>query len=297
MQIDRMVIGVDFSAPALAAAKWGAEQLAPNAELILVHAIDLPTPPPFAPSLLPDAETRASAERVLAEKRLAELASSFTAVTVQREVRVGRAHEVISAVAAEKRADIAVVGPHSDSAHRWKMLGTTAERLVRTSAVPVLVATNPGSAPPRKLLAAIDGSEVTKRILQWARDLADGFDGALTVLHVWSTAAMSHVMSLAAAAPNAGNDEELTQRADEEMRADARHWLADVVADIGRERVSATVTYGKAGDAILATAATMSADLIVLGRRGTGQILPALLGSTVNTVLHGAVCPVLVVTD
>ena len=44
-------------------------------------------------------------------------------------------------------------------------------------------------------------------------------------------------------------------------------------------------------------AAEMSADLIVLGRRGSGLIVPALLGSTVGTVLHGATCPVLVVVE
>jgi universal stress protein A len=61
--------------------------------------------------------------------------------------------------------------------------------------------------------------------------------------------------------------------------------------------VTARVTYGKAGDEALAMADEMHADLIVLGRHGAGLVRPLVLGTTVNTVLHGAKCPVLVVVD
>jgi nucleotide-binding universal stress UspA family protein len=40
----------------------------------------------------------------------------------------------------------------------------------------------------------------------------------------------------------------------------------------------------------------LSADLIVIGRYGMGQVIPAVLGSVVGSVVAGADCPVLVVT-
>ena len=57
------------------------------------------------------------------------------------------------------------------------------------------------------------------------------------------------------------------------------------------------MAYGNAAEVTVETAATLHADLIVVGRRGSGLVRPALLGSTVGTVLHGARCPVLVVTN
>ena len=57
------------------------------------------------------------------------------------------------------------------------------------------------------------------------------------------------------------------------------------------------MTFGNAGDATLKVARDIAADLIVMGRRGSGAVVPAILGSTVSTVLHGARCPVLVVTE
>jgi nucleotide-binding universal stress UspA family protein len=37
--------------------------------------------------------------------------------------------------------------------------------------------------------------------------------------------------------------------------------------------------------------------LIVIGRYGVGRVLPTLLGSVVGSVVHGARCPVLVVSE
>jgi nucleotide-binding universal stress UspA family protein len=45
---------------------------------------------------------------------------------------------------------------------------------------------------------------------------------------------------------------------------------------------------------IVETAQEESADLIVLGRRGTGGLSRWIMGSVAEEVLHQAVCPVLV---
>jgi nucleotide-binding universal stress UspA family protein len=61
--------------------------------------------------------------------------------------------------------------------------------------------------------------------------------------------------------------------------------------------VASTIAWGSAGDVVVETARTFGAELIILGRNGTGLISGALLGRTTDTVLHGARCPVLVVAD
>ena len=53
----------------------------------------------------------------------------------------------------------------------------------------------------------------------------------------------------------------------------------------------------ESGEQVLAAARRTAADLIVMGRRGRGRVLPGVLGSTASVVLRGASCPVLVVVD
>ncbi|HEY9480241.1 MAG TPA: universal stress protein, partial [Gemmatimonadaceae bacterium] len=47
MQLNRVLVGIDFSAPSLAAARWVAEHFAPRAELVLIHVIPEPRTPPY----------------------------------------------------------------------------------------------------------------------------------------------------------------------------------------------------------------------------------------------------------
>jgi nucleotide-binding universal stress UspA family protein len=94
------------------------------------------------------------------------------------------------------------------------------------------------------------------------------------------------------------NEADARQEISNELRDAGLHWLGEIArTGIERDRVTAAVTHGKPGDAAIQLANAMHADLIVLGRRGTGLVAPALLGSTVGTVLHGSPCPVLVVTE
>ena len=215
---------------------------------------------------------------------------------VHGEIRVGKPYEEITASAAATGADLVIVGPHSDRPRSRKFLGTTAERVVRTSPVPVLVATNPPAGRPRRMLVPIDDSSITPMLLAWTHDLATTFDADVTLLHVWSNAVYSHVASMSYAV--AKREDDARREIEKELNDAAAQWLETLArTGIKRERVTAKVTHGKAGDATLDAAAEMSADLIVMGRRGSGLIVPALLGSTVSTVLHGATCPVLVVVD
>ena len=174
-----------------------------------------------------------------------------------------------------------MIGPHGDRPRPRKFLGTTAERVVRTSPVPVLVATNPPAGRPRRMLVPVDDSAITPVILEWVRDLAATFDADVTLLHVWSNAVYSHVASMSYATTKG---EEAAQREiNKELHDSAIQWLDKLARTrVTAERVAAKVTYGKPGDAALEAATAMSADLIVLGRRGSGLVAPALLGSTVE---------------
>jgi universal stress protein E len=296
MTFDTILIGMDFSDTAIKAAKWASENFAPKATVILVHVFDPPDQPPFGRHLLPAPDVIEAESREFAATHLRDVATSLGVDPTRGEIRVGRPHEEIAKLARDTGASLVVVGPHGDRPRPSKFLGTTAERIVRTSPVPVLVVNNPPAGRPRNLLVPVDDLSITPTLLERTRDLAADFDADVTLLHVWSNAVYSHVasMSYAAKAKEAEAQEEISN----ELRDAGLHWLREIArTGINRDRVTATVTHGKAGDATIQLAAAMHADLIVLGRRGTGLIAPALLGSTVGTVLHASPCPVLVVVE
>jgi universal stress protein E len=295
MRIEKIVVGIDFGRPGIDAAKWVTEHFAPNAEFILVHVIDPPRTPAFLRGLVPDDEEVVAWETDEAESRLTEIASFLTAGQVRTIVRTGRPHEELANIAAETGADLVAVGPHGDSPRPWKMLGTTAERLTRAAAPAVLVVANPRSTPPRRLLVAVDDAPITPTVLDWVKTVADASGSDVTALHVLRSEATSHVLSLTAT----GRDEsDRVARVSVEMLEEANRWLTALAdAGLGRERAESIVAHGKPGDIVLETARDIGADLIVLGRRGSRTLIPALVGSTVSTVLHGATAPVLVVTE
>jgi universal stress protein A len=95
-----------------------------------------------------------------------------------------------------------------------------------------------------------------------------------------------------------GADAAAVRRLEEKAQAVGVRWLEELgVSAIGSERLTAAVTFGRPADGILEVAAHAQSDLIILGRTGAGAVRATVLGSTANAVLHGATCPVLVVTE
>lgn len=292
-RVQRVVIGIDFTDPAINSERWVARYVTPGAELMLVHVLEIPPSPAFLRRFAPPAELIETA-RAGAEQRLRELSISFGERRSWIEVRVGDPAAEIAAVARESGADLIVVGRHGVGVGRWGRLGTTAERLVRDAPTPVLLAFGAPSALPRRVLVALDDGPDTERILEWAaRACANGGE-QLTALHVVGNAVLSHMLP-AAGRTNGRRMEDDGLR--HELEEEARRWLDQGlrVRTSGVIR-SSMVTSGDPATEILAASERVGADLIVIGSRGAGQVRQALLGSVARDVLRGATRPVLVVT-
>ena len=295
MRVDTLLVAVDFSDTAEEAARWAIHVFAPTARVVLLHVIDPPDRPRFARDRLPPPGTFEDIAREHATARLRELTERLARQDIRVEIRIGKPYEQVAAVATEVSATLVAIGPHGDRLRPSKFLGTTADRIARTSPVPILVVTTPPENAPKRILVPVADTALTQRVMEWTSALAERFDAHVTLLHVWSNAVYSHVasMSYARKPTEAAAREEITK----ELRDAATSWLQELVpSDTARHRFAATISYGRAGDAVLEQAHEGKAELIILGRSGTSLVMPALLGSTTNTVLHGARCPVLVVT-
>jgi nucleotide-binding universal stress UspA family protein len=286
---------MNFNETSMVAARWAAEHFAPDADLTLVHVVAPPDRPAFAAELLPATDTIESSARRNAEERMREAIASISP-RARFEIRVGKPHEQIVETARARRADVIIIGPHDDRHGRSRWLGATAERIVRESPTPVLVAIDPPPRPPRTLLVPVSESRLTASILAWASRFAETFDAEVKLLHVWSESLYAYVASRALG--GSSDDLEAQRIVEQEIRDATTHWLADLTeAGFRGRRAAAIVRHGQVADATLEIAAATHADLIVMGRSGGLAIAPSPFGSTLRTVLHRAPCSVFVVAE
>lgn len=137
----------------------------------------------------------------------------------------------------------------------------------------------------RSLLLAVElNPESDQLIIQKALDIAKEFNAKLAVLH-----AIEHVSSYGAAygvAVGADIEQMLLDNAKKEM--------VKLGQKLNVSDSSQIIRVGPAGQIILEEAEKNKADLVIIGSHGRHGIR-LLLGSTANTVLHGAKCDVLAV--
>lgn len=294
-KVKRVVIGIDFSDPAINAERWAASYLAPGAELVLVHVLEVPETPGFLRRRAEPTPQLVESARAGAAKRLRELSIVFGERRLGVEVRVGDPAAQIADVARTYAADLIVVGKHGVNVGHWGRLGTTAERLVRQAPVPVLLAFGAPGSVPRQILVALDDGPDIARVVEWARTMCANGGERLTGVHVLSNAVLGHMLSAAAARAKGDYFDDVDFRT--EMREETAHWLEHVLQARAPETIaSSQVAFGDPATEILAVAERLAADLIVVGSRGTGRVRQALLGSVARDVLRGATRPVLVVT-
>lgn len=295
MEPRRIVVGIDFSAPSLATAHWVAHQLAPEATLVLTHIVPSSAGPRFYRDALP---TRAALIRragAAARDSLGVLAARLGASRCVIHVGSGEPGEWLARLAAERQGDLIVIGRAGQAQGRARQLGTTAERLLRHSTVPVLLAAGPLSAPPRRILVALDEARLGQEALAWSRLIGSGADRWVTALHVLCDRMVEYVAT--ETAWSVGHVP--TDRSDDRLREAADRWLRSRLASAGLDasRVTIAVGVGDPRAEILAAADCFDADLLIVGRNGAHAGSGNALGSVARRVLRPTGRPVLVIPE
>lgn len=293
---ERVVIGVDFSEASIAAIHWVRRALAPDAELVLVHAIEVPEPPAFLRGLHAPREDVVSTASRGAEVRFRELRASLAPGRVWTEIRVSRASECLAAVAAEYGASLVVIGTHRERPGVWNRLGTTAERVLSISPVPVVLTTGQLRDAPAHLLVPVDDADSFAQLIGWLHALVRIHRSRITTLHVVPSSTLGYLLT--GVGVGVGSVGPVVTAPDDLLAMEAEQWKQRLLAaGLDGERVSCEVIFGEPGRAILEACTRLSADMVVMGRSGAGRIRRALMGSVTREVLRGATCPVLVVVD
>lgn len=134
--------------------------------------------------------------------------------------------------------------------------------------------------PMRNILVPVDFSPTSRAALDRAMDLAERFDGNVTLLHVYHFPPYE----LTDSAVN-----EITTAADRSLEA-----LASDLKSAGIP-INARTARGSLPEAIVDFAKGEGVELIVIGTHGRTGVRHAILGSVAERVVRTAPCPVLTV--
>lgn len=193
----------------------------------------------------------------------------------------------IEEVAKSCGAELIVMGTHGRTGVSHALLGSVAERTLRTSECPVMAVKESQGGPIAKILIATDFSDHAERAVDagadWAKKLgaelhvAHAFDLPITVITPYEVAIPDSLLH--------------------EARKEARRKLDATAERLSGRGVQATAHLLEvpAAPALADCARDVGADLLVLGTRGNTGLKHLLLGSVAERTLREAPCSVLVV--
>lgn len=205
-------------------------------------------------------------------------------IAVDVLVQRGPPGAVVGQAARRVAADVVILGPHRH--HDPNTPGGTADRVVRTSAIPCLIVPVELRLPLHRVVAPIDSSATARDALAVALSWASALRDRSERTHVF----VLHVAPHAETTPTHDHDADIRalEAEVEGVRAQLSGFAhVDVQSDVIHEETPA--------HAIVDYAARNRMDLIVIGTRGKPLTNAALLGSVSSEVVRNTRCPVLLV--
>lgn len=243
-------------------------------EITLLHVLLLPLPSIDSddePTWMPPGPSPRS--ELLQQMRCFTEPADAAGLATRLVLRDGVPGDEIVRAASALDADLIVMGSHGRRGLD-RLLGSHAERVLRTAACPVLLVGSsadmtPSESPVRlqEILCAASGSEHSPETLEYAQCLAAGAGAHLTLLHVTEP---GHLRTPPAAP-----------------------WSGRIECRPGQ--IDECTTCGSARSEILRCAKERGADLIVIGIHDRGPGVLGYLGCTSGYVARAAGCGVLTV--
>lgn len=140
----------------------------------------------------------------------------------------------------------------------------------------------------KKIIAAIDFSDVTNRVIVKAVELKKAFNAELYIIH--SEPPENFV-------PTEDIPYDYMTEIIQKTEETDRRYLMEIKDNLAKENIEchSMLIDGPVADTVLEEAEEFDADLIVIGTHEHGRLYHALFGSVRESILHKAPCPVLVV--
>lgn len=281
-----VLVGIDGSQTALAAARWAAREADHRrARLRIVYAGGWPTTGTGrwpGPDVVVSSDVLLRSARAQIEAAAAAARAEAPGLAVQAEVLPG--HPVPRLIAESGSAQLAVVGNRGSGGVSRLLIGSVAAALAAHAACPVVVVrdTEPG-AQDGPVVVGVDGSEISEAALEFAFDAAAARRAPLWAVHVWADTVLHP-----ARAPSwdwDGIEQEQHLILAERLAGwSAKYPDVPVRRVIERDRPARVLVEKSVG-----------AQLVVVGSHGRGEVSGLLLGSVGHALLHRAHAPVAIV--
>lgn len=218
-------------------------------------------------------------------------------IAVQSYVATGIPSEEVSAAARTQGAELIVVGTRGKTGLEHILLGSTAERIIRTAPCPVLtvpmvqqraegnVSTEQPDIMPKRILMPVDFSDCSLDAVEYGALVARRAKATMTVLHVMEPVSYGLDFTLPHTAQHESTKAAVTKRLSD---------LASALTAVGLTS-DFLMAGGLPADSILDAARAQSIDMIVMGTHGRRGLSHTLFGSVAEAVLRRSPCPVLTV--
>ncbi len=277
--LSRVLVATDLSARSDRAVER-AVNLAKQtgAALTIVHVVDTDLPSRIADRLYDDA-------RALIADHVSTLQDDGV---VAPDIRVvfGRDYNDIVDLAEKTGAELIVLGVHRNET-RELFRGTTAERVIRTGASPVLLVKMRPRSSYHRIIVGVDFSEYSRRAIQFATKLFP--KGAFHLVHAFDVPFKAFLTS-------DNNRREASKDHQEQMGRFVEEDIAlRTILQAAPARLVQVVRQGPARQVIRDQVDRLKPDLLVLGTRGRSGIAHAVVGSVAEDFLSHPPCDVLAV--
>jgi nucleotide-binding universal stress UspA family protein len=214
----------------------------------------------------------------VAQRRLADdIGAAADAATIV--IEEGDPSEAIQRTAEARGCDLIVTGVARDELFGRFALGTTVDRLLRNSDLPVLVVKNRARRPYRNILVATDFSEASRHALEATVRYFPG--QALTIFHAYSPPMSGFVTDPVTYRRNyrkvAEQDFEVFLKSTPSGEAIRKH-------------ARALIEFGAPDELLRDCVRDTSIDLVVLGAHGRNALFEALIGSVSKQIMAELPC-------
>jgi universal stress protein E len=230
----------------------------------------------------------AEAARFTEAEARGQLQALLPGARVPLVVAQGRVAATIAATAEELGADLLIIGPNERRNLRARVIGSTADRVLRTAALPALVVRGTVTGAYSNALVAVDFSPAATAAARALVDLCPEI--RIQLAHVTDLP-----LEFEAALLRIGTNRTDITGHYKALKAEGRRRLAEFAADL--PDAQQRVFVGDPATTLTRLSRARGVDLLAMGTRGLDSLRAHILGSVAQKVIRDAVCDMLVVPE